>query len=132
MKTVLIVDDSAFMRNLIKKHLSEIDVRVVGEAEDGKAAVEKYVDLKPDIVTLDLAMFEVGGIEALEEIMNHDPKAKVIIVSSTTKQDSVVSEVMALGACTVIDKPIVKEDLLGAFEEVIPFRLKKPPLFYFP
>jgi len=119
MKTVLIVDDSAFMRNLIKKHLSEIDVRIVGEAEDGKEAVDKYLELKPDIVTLDLAMFEIGGIEALEQIMNHDPKAKVIIVSSTTKQDSTISDVMSLGACTVIDKPIVKEDLLGAFKEII-------------
>jgi len=119
MKTVLIVDDSTYMRNLIKNHLSEIDVSIIGEAEDGKDAVEKYIELKPDIVTLDLAMIELSGVEALKEIMDHDPDAKVVVVSSTTNQETVVSEVMALGACTIINKPIIKEDLLGAFNELL-------------
>jgi len=119
MKTILVVDDSAFMRSMIKKHISELDVTVVGEAEDGKEAVEKYIELKPDYVTLDLAMIEHDGIEALREIKQHDPEAKVIIVSSTTDQEAVVAEVLDLGALTVLNKPIIKDDLLGVLKELI-------------
>jgi len=119
MKTVLVVDDSAFMRNLIKKHISEIDVTVIGEAEDGKEAIDMYIELKPDIVTLDLAMLEYGGIYALKEIIKHDPDAKIIVVSSTTDQDKVAYEAMDAGARTIINKPIIKEDLLGVFNELI-------------
>jgi len=119
MKTVLVVDDSAFMRNMIKKHISETDLIVVGEAEDGKDAVEKYIELKPDIVTLDLAMIEHDGVEALREIMQHDPDAKVIVVSSTTDQEAVVDEVNELGALAVLNKPIVKEDFIASLNEII-------------
>jgi len=119
MKTVLVVDDSAFMRNMIKKHISETDLVVVGEAEDGKDAVEKFIELKPDIVTLDLAMIEHDGIEALREIMQHNPDAKVVVVSSTTDQEDIIAEVNELGACGVINKPIIKDDFLAALNELI-------------
>ena len=119
MKTVLVVDDSVYMRSLIKKYIGELDVQVVGEAEDGKEAVEKYIELKPDIVTLDLAMLELDGIEALKEIKQHNPEANVIVVSSTTNQSAVVDRVMAAGASTIVNKPILKEDLLGVFEEIM-------------
>ena len=119
MKTVLIVDDSVFMRNMIKKYLRDLDVKVVGEAEDGRVAVEKYIELNPDIVTLDLAMFVYDGIKALKEILDHDPNASVIIVSSTADQESVIDEAMDLGARTVLNKPISKEELIGVFNELI-------------
>ena len=119
MKTVLIVDDSVFMRNMIKDHISELDVQVIGEAENGIIAVEKYIELKPDIVTLDLAMFEYDGIEAMKDIMKHDPEASIIIVSSTADQESVIDEAMSLGARTIINKPISKEEILGVFNELI-------------
>jgi len=119
MKTVLVVDDSGFMRTLIKKHLKFLDVAVVGEAEDGKVAIEKYIELKPDIVTLDLAMLDHDGIEALEGIMAHDPKAKVIIVASTAGQSSVVDEAKALGAYTIISKPLKDDELVNAIKALM-------------
>jgi len=119
MKTILIVDDSEYMRTLIKKHIAELDVGVVGEAENGKVAVEKYLELRPDIVTLDLAMIDYCGIDALKEIMQHDPNAKVVIVSSTGDQDLVVDEAKALGARAIINKPINKPELLDAIEKLI-------------
>jgi len=119
MKTILVVDDSSFMRSLVKKSVAELDVQVVGEAEDGKIAFEKYLELEPDIVTLDLAMLEHDGIEALKKIKQHNPQANVIVVSSTTKQPNVVDEVMSLGAYSVINKPNIKDDLIRAVGEII-------------
>jgi len=115
---MLIVDDSAFMRALIKKSVSELDVSIIGEADDGKAAVEKYIELKPDVVTLDLAMIEHDGIEALQKIMKHNPKAKVIIVSSTTDQDSVTEDVLRMGAFAVVNKPNIKGGIISAIKEI--------------
>ena len=113
MKTVLIVDDSDFMRTLIKKYLAELDVSVVGEANDGNIAVEKYKELSPDIVTLDIAMLEHNGLDALKEIMQINPDAKVVVVSSTADMASVVDEALALGALAVLNKPINKGMLVG-------------------
>ena len=94
-------------------------VTIVGEAEDGKEAIEKYKELNPDIVTLDLAMLDHDGIEALREIKQHDPDAKVVVVSSTTDQEAVVDEVLDLGALVVLNKPIVKDDLVATLLDII-------------
>ena len=118
MKTVLVVDDSGFMRNLIKRNISGLDVSVVGEAENGKIAVEKYLELKPDIVTLDLAMNEYGGIGALKEIKQHDPDAKVIIVCSTGGQEPIIEEAKALGACAIINKPLKDDELVNVIKSL--------------
>ena len=118
MKTVLVVDDSTFMRSLIKKCMDELGINVAGEAEDGKIAFEKYVELEPDIVTLDLAMLEHDGIDALRKIKQHNPDAKVIVISSTTNQPNVVDEVMSLGAYTIINKPNIKDALIRAVNEI--------------
>ena len=119
MKTVLIVDDSDFMRTLIKRNISALDVSVIGEAQDGKIAVEKYLELKPDIVTLDLAMQEHGGIEALKEIKQHDPNANVIIVCSTGGQGPVIDEAKALGAIAIINKPLKDDELANAIKSLM-------------
>ena len=119
MKTILVVDDSGFMRNLIKKHISALDVTVVGEAEDGKIAFEKYVELKPDIVTLDLAMHEHGGIEALTKIKQHDPDANVIIVCSVAGQNAIIEEAKALGALAIINKPLKDDELANVIKELL-------------
>jgi len=111
MKTILIVDDSGFMRNLIKKCISELDISVVGEAENGKVALEKYIELSPDIVTLDLAMADHDGTGALKAIIQHDPNAKVVVVSSTADSAIVINETLSLGAHTVLNKPIDKSKL---------------------
>jgi len=79
---ILIVDDAAFMRMMIKDILEKNDYEVVGEAQDGVEAVEKYKELSPDLVTLDITMPEKDGITALKEIMAEDPNAKVIMCSA--------------------------------------------------
>jgi len=119
MKTVLIVDDSGFMRNLIKRHIGTLDIDVVGEAENGKIAVEKYIELKPDIVTLDLAMHEHGGLEALQEIKQIDPDAKVIIVCSIAGRSAILEEVKKLGVHAVINKPLKEDELADAVKELL-------------
>ncbi|MBE3555389.1 MAG: response regulator, partial [Thermicanus sp.] len=75
---ILVVDDAAFMRMMIKDILTKNGFEVVGEATDGVQAVEKYQELKPDLVTLDITMPEMDGIEALKQIRKIDPQAKVI------------------------------------------------------
>jgi len=118
MKTILVVDDSSFMRTLVKKAVADLDVTIVGEAEDGRVAFEKYAELKPDIVTLDLAMVEYDGIEALKNIISHDPNAKIIVISSTTDQDTVADDVKKLGAFAVITKPNIKDSLIEAIHAI--------------
>jgi len=118
-KTVLVVDDSEFMRTLIKKNISGLDVEVIGEAENGKVALEKYIELKPDIVTLDLAMQEYGGLEALEKIMLHNPDAKVIIVCSTAGQGEVIDKATELGAYAIVKKPLKNDELTEIFKSLL-------------
>jgi two-component system, chemotaxis family, chemotaxis protein CheY len=108
MKRVLIVDDAAFMRMAIKNILEKNGFEVVGEAEDGQAAVQKYMELKPDLVTMDITMPEMNGLDALKSIIQFDPKAKVIMVSAMG-QDKMVMESIMCGAKSFIVKPF-KED----------------------
>jgi len=82
MATVLIVDDAAFMRISIKNMLTKNGYEVVGEAENGLVAVEMYKDLHPDIVTMDITMPEMTGLDALKEITKIDPQAKIVMVSA--------------------------------------------------
>ena len=112
MKTMLVVDDSAFFRTLIRSHVGTLDVEIVGEAENGNEGFEKYKELMPDIVTMDLAMEEGSGIEALDKIMQHNPDAFVIVVSSTTGQPTVLEEATALGAKKIFDKPLKKDEFI--------------------
>ena len=83
-KRILIVDDAAFMRMMIKDILVKNGFEVVGEAQDGVEAVEKYAELKPDLVTLDITMPEKDGLTALKEILSSDSDAKVIMCSALT------------------------------------------------
>ena len=118
MKTVLVVDDSDFMRKMIIRNISPLGLEVVGEAEDGKIAAEKYIELMPDIVTLDLAMHGHNGIEALKKIKQHNPDANVIIVCSTAGQDVIAEEAKELGAHAIVNKPIKGNELIDVIKSL--------------
>ena len=110
MKKLLIVDDAAFMRLSIRNMLQKYDLEIVGEAANGAIGVEMYKELRPDVVTMDITMPEMSGIEALKAIRAFDPQAKVIMVSAMG-QEGMVKESIISGAKTFIVKPF-KEDFL--------------------
>ena len=116
--TVLVVDDSAFMRNLLRQ-LLEGTHEVVGEAENGVEAVERYKELKPDIVTMDIVMPIRDGIEATTEIKELDPEAHVIMCTSVGQEEQMREAVVA-GADGYITKPFQKPNVLQAIADVLP------------
>jgi two-component system chemotaxis response regulator CheY len=111
MKRVLVVDDAAFMRLSLKMLLEKSGFDVVGEAENGLKAVQLYKQLKPDIVTMDLTMPEVGGIDAIKMIKAIDKDARIIVISSMGHEILVREAIMA-GAISFIVKPF-KEDIVS-------------------
>ncbi|MDI3257236.1 MAG: response regulator [Kyrpidia sp.] len=115
---VLIVDDAAFMRMMIKEILTKHGYEVVGEAVNGMQAVEKYQELKPDLVTLDITMPEMDGIEALKRIRQIDPQAKVIMCSAMGQQAMVIDAIQA-GAKDFIVKPFQAERVLEAVRKTL-------------
>lgn len=117
-KNILIVDDAAFMRMMIKDILTKNGYNVVGEAENGAKAFEKYNELKPDLVLMDITMPEVDGIAALKMIMGADRGAKVIMCSAMGQQAMVVESIQA-GAKDFIVKPFQEERVLEAVKKVI-------------
>ncbi len=117
MKKVLIVDDAAFMRMAIRDILEKNGFAVAGEAENGKIAVEKYKELKPDIVTMDITMPDMTGLEALKLIMEYDPKAKVVMLSAMGQQNMVMEAVLA-GAKSFIVKPFKDEHVILTLNKV--------------
>ena len=112
MARILIVDDAAFMRVSIRNILLKNGFEVAGEAENGAIAVQKYAELQPDAVTMDITMPEMTGLDALKEIRKLDPNAKVIMVSALGHEAMVRDAVMA-GAKGFIVKPY-KEDTIVA------------------
>jgi len=117
MKTVLIVDDSAVMRRMMRDVVTTNGYLVIGEAKNGKLGVEKFKELKPDIVTMDVTMDEMNGIDALRQIKKNDPMAKVVMVSSMG-QSIIVKEALLLGARGFILKPFDKQQILDAFRRL--------------
>ena len=120
MAKILIVDDSKFMRltlkNLIEKNYNGVHT-IVGEAGTAVEAVEKFLQLAPDLVTMDIIMPEESGLEAVKKIMAYNPKAKIIMVSAMG-QEKIVEEAIALGAKSFVVKPVKTEDLLKTIEKV--------------
>lgn len=110
---VLIVDDAAFMRFLIKNILTELGHEIAGEAGDGEEACTMYAELKPDLVTLDLIMPKKGGIDALRDIRGMDPNAKVIVISAV-EQRRPLMDALRLGATDYLTKPFEKERVAEA------------------
>lgn len=110
MKRVLIVDDTMFMRATIKNVLVKNGFEVVGEAQNGRIGVEKYLELRPDVVTMDITMPEMDGIMAVKTILSHDKDAKIIMISSMG-QEIFVLDAIKSGAKNFIVKPF-KEDVV--------------------
>ncbi len=117
-KQILIVDDAAFMRMMLKDILTKNGYEVVGEAENGNKAVEKYVELKPDLVTMDITMPEMDGIAALKAIKENDSAAKIVMCSAMGQQ-SMVIEAIQSGARDFIVKPFQPDRVVEAVKKVI-------------
>ncbi len=115
---ILIVDDAAFMRMMIKDILSKNGFDVVGEAADGVQAVEKFQELLPDLVTMDITMPEMDGITALKEIKKINPSAKVIMCSAMGQQAMVIDAIQA-GAKDFIVKPFQADRVLEAINKTL-------------
>ena len=117
-KNVLICDDAAFMRMMIKDILSKNGYNVAGEAENGARAVEKYAEVKPDLVLMDITMPEMDGIQTLKKIKEGDPGAKIIMCSAMGQQAMVIESIQA-GAKDFIVKPFQADRVLEAVKKVI-------------
>ncbi|MGH4050346.1 MAG: response regulator [Clostridium sp.] len=118
MARVLIVDDAAFMRMMIKDILEKNGYDVVGEASNGIKGVELYKSEKPDIVTMDITMPEMDGIEAVKSIKAFDPAAKIIMCSAMGQQTMVMDAIRA-GAKDFIVKPFQADRVLEAIKKVL-------------
>jgi two-component system chemotaxis response regulator CheY len=116
--TVLVCDDAVFMRTMVSDILSQAGFTVVGEAENGKQAVEKYQQLKPDLVTMDIIMPEMGGIVAVKKITQMDPGAR-ILMSSAMGQQALVQEALQAGARDFVVKPFQPSRVLEAVQRVL-------------
>ncbi|HWP98594.1 MAG TPA: response regulator [Syntrophomonadaceae bacterium] len=117
-KSVLVVDDAAFMRMMIKDILSKNGYDVVGEAENGAVAVERFRDLHPDLVTMDITMPEMDGITAVREIKAIDASARIIMCSAMGQQAMVIDAIQA-GAKDFIVKPFQPERVLEAVSKAL-------------
>ena len=117
-QTVLVCDDAIFMRTMISDILSQAGFEIVGEAESGLQAVEKYKVLKPDLVTMDIVMPDMGGIEAVREICKDDPEARILMCSAMGQQALVVEAIQA-GAKDFVVKPFQPSRVLEAVQRVL-------------
>lgn len=117
-KSVLVVDDASFMRMMIKDILTKNGFDVVGEAENGQIAVQKYKELSPDIVTMDITMPEMDGIQALKSIREIASDAKVIMCSAMGQQAMVIEAIQS-GARDFIVKPFDADRVVEAINKVL-------------
>ena len=117
-KNILICDDAAFMRMMIKDILTKNGYEIAGEAENGQKAVEKYNETKPDLVLMDITMPEMDGIQALKKIKEIDPNANIIMCSAMGQQAMVIEAIQS-GAKDFIVKPFQAERVLEAVKKVV-------------
>ena len=114
---VLIVDDAMFMRMMLKDILSKNGYEVVGEAANGREAIDKYIELRPDLVLLDITMPEMDGITALKEIKTIDPQAAVVVCSAMGQQNMVI-EAIQNGALDFIVKPFQQNRVIESLKRI--------------
>lgn len=118
MAKIIIVDDTAFMRMMMREILTDSGFEVIAEAENGKEAVQFFRQYRPQLVTMDITMPEMDGIAALKEIKRIDPMARVIICSAMGQKDRVV-EAITSGAMDFIVKPFQKEKVLETLAKAL-------------
>jgi len=118
MKRILIVDDSFYMRTMLKNMLSDAGYEIVGEAPNGQTALELAKETKPDLITLDVILPDSTGLEVLKGIRQEQPDQKVIIVSAVG-QEVIVNEAMEYGAKSYIVKPFSEENVLEVVSKVL-------------
>jgi len=117
-KKILIVEDSPLMRFQLTEILEEAGYEVVGEAEDGREGIEKYSELEPDLVTMDILMPGVDGLGALTAIKKRDPDAQVVMVTTVRNRDKVL-EAVKKGAEDYVVKPFEEEKVLKKISKVL-------------
>ncbi len=115
---ILLVDDAIIIRLILKKILTEAGYEIAGEASNGAEAVHKYRELRPDLVTMDITMPEMGGISSLKMIKEFDPNAKVVICSAMG-QKSLIMEAMQAGAVSFITKPFDEFKVLETIKKAL-------------
>jgi two-component system chemotaxis response regulator CheY len=115
---ILIVDDAAFMRMMIRDILTKNGYEVCGEANDGAQAIERFKEVRPDLITMDITMPEMDGIAALKEIKKIDPNAKVIMCSAMGQQAMVIDAIQA-GAKDFIVKPFQADRVIEAIKKTL-------------
>lgn len=116
--SVLLVDDAAFMRMMLKDILSNNGYVITGEAENGLVAVDKYSEVKPDITIMDITMPEMDGLQAVKEIRAKDPQAKIIMCSAMGQQAMVIEAIQS-GAKDFVVKPFQAERVLEAIAKAL-------------
>ncbi|MDD4364302.1 MAG: response regulator [Synergistales bacterium] len=115
---VLIVDDAAFMRMMLKDILLKNGFEVIGEAENGKTGVQLFQELSPDLVTMDITMPEMDGISAVKEIKKLDGTARIVMVSAMGQQSMVIEAIQA-GAADFIVKPFQPDRVLESLRKAL-------------
>lgn len=116
--TVLVCDDASFMRTMITDILTEAGFEIVGEAKNGVQAVEKYNELKPDLVTMDVVMPDKNGIDAVRDIIKSDPTAKILMCSAMGQQ-ALMADAIQAGAKDFVVKPFEPSRVLEAINRII-------------
>lgn len=117
-KSVLIVDDSSYMQAQLRKILEQAGFNIIGTGSNGMEAIKLYRELKPDLITLDIIMPQMGGIEALRMLKSIDPKVNAVMVSSITDKES-IKTCAAIGARNYILKPFDEQKVLEVVRRVL-------------
>lgn len=117
-KGILLVDDAAFMRMMLKDILTKNGYEVIGEAENGQKAIDKYKELEPELVIMDITMPELDGITAVKEIKKVNPNATIVMCSAMGQQAMVIEAIQS-GAKDFIVKPFQAERIIEAVKKVI-------------